>query len=100
MARAAEMTGLDFNGLMSKLEDFNNIPSYGILIQKLTKSINSVKHSQSNPDNCVGLSKEEAINAFIVKKDEQISFLPSMMEDCRQNPNDQYTYIHNLQIWI
>lgn len=32
MARAAEMLALDFNGLMSALEDFNNIPSYGMLI--------------------------------------------------------------------
>ena len=22
------------------------------------------------------------------------------MEDCRKHPNDQFTYIHNLQIWI
>lgn len=32
MVKAAEMLAVDFNGLMSTLEDFNNIPSYGILI--------------------------------------------------------------------
>jgi len=32
MSKAAEMLGLDFNCLMSALEDFNNIPSYGILV--------------------------------------------------------------------
>ena len=39
MAKAANFLNIEFNELMTTLDEFNNIPSYGLLITKLTRHI-------------------------------------------------------------